>query len=234
MDQQLAIVVPVGPKDQAADLLQQLGRWLPNAEVIGSATRLATDVEIEAARALRLRWIVGPAGRAAQQNRGAAAAGGHWLWFLHTDTRLSEESTAALRIFTTGSTPSIGYFRLSFAADGPKAVRLNAIGANLRSRWLGLPFGDQGFVMPRSTWDRLGGFNDQLEIGEDLDLVVRARAAGIPVVELAAVLTTSSRRYEAAGWLQTTARHAHLTWSLYRAARARLRLNQGGETPTAL
>ncbi len=225
MIEQLAVVIPVGPDDRATPLLRQLGRALPGAEVIGSATRPAMPEETDAARRGGLTWVVGPAGRAAQLNRGAAAARAAWFWFLHADTTLPDPVTPALEAFTAESAHqnAIGYFRLAFAGDGPRATRLNAAGANFRSRWLGLPFGDQGFLVRRPVWDRLGGFDDRIGPGEDLDWVVRARAAGVPLVALPAVLTTSARRYRDAGWLRTTWRHAWLTVGLYRSARARLR-----------
>ena len=53
------------------------------------------------------------------------------------------------------------------------AMQLNAAGANLRSRWLGLPFGDQGLVLPRASFERLGGFDPALRYGEDHALVWR-------------------------------------------------------------
>ena len=224
MIEPLAVVVPLGPNDRATGLLRQLGGLLPGASLVVSATRPALPEETAAAAGLRLEWIAGPGGRAGQQNRGASAATGSWLWFLHADSSLNPDTIGALEEFTRAadSAASIGYFRLAFSDDGPGVTRLNAALANARSRWLALPFGDQGFVVPPAVWSRLGGFDDSLGRGEDLDLVVRARAAGIPLKELPAVLTTSARRYRTAGWLRTTWRHLWLTVSLYRSARRRL------------
>ena len=90
-------------------------------------------------------------------------------------------------------------------------MRTNAMGANWRSRRLGLPFGDQGLVLPRLEFDRLDGFDPRLAHGEDHALVWRARRAGLPLREIDAAVITSARKYAERGWLRTTLRHLRLT-----------------------
>lgn len=77
--------------------------------------------------------------------------------------------------------------------------------------------------MPRAAFLDLGGFDTSLELAEDLDLVVRARAAGMPLQFLDARVITSARRYRRNGWLKTTASFAWLTVRLSRTSRRRLR-----------
>jgi hypothetical protein len=211
----LSIVVSIGPTEGAwQGLIQDLTKRFPEAEVV-----LATCVPLASPPGTIV--VSGSPGRAAQQNRGAAAAWGTWLWFLHADTVVTPQVPAVLHPFLAGPADRIGYFRLGFQTDGPRLVRLNALGANFRSRWLGLPFGDQGFVVPRPVWELLGGFDERFGLGEDLELAVRARSRGIPLVSLRAPLLTSARRYREHGWLATTIRHARLTVEQVRRARAR-------------
>lgn len=153
-----------------------------------------------------------PAGRARQQNAGAKAATRDWLWFVHADTRLTPETLPALRAWLDGA-PALGWFRLRFADDGPRLPRWNARGANWRSRVLGLPFGDQGLILPRADFHRLGGFDPELPYGEDHALVWRARRAGLPLRAVDAELITSARKYSNNGWLRTTSRHLALTFA---------------------
>jgi len=94
---------------------------------------------------------------------------------------------------------SLGWLDLAFRPGGPPLMRLNAYGANLHSAWLGMPFGDQGFVIPARSSAALGGFEENAPYGEDHLL------AG------AACLFTSARKYERGGWAATTARHLWLT-----------------------
>jgi hypothetical protein len=208
----LSVIVPVGPADTAwPALLGDLSALEPGAEIllvapIGAAPANFSSEQHE----LRVpaRWLEAPPGRACQQNIGAAAAKGKMLWFLHADTRAPAAAITAAQRFTDAA---LGYFDLRFASDGPPLVHANALGAWVRSRWLGLPFGDQGFILPQRVFEALGRFDESLPMAEDHALVWAARRAGIPVVPVRAPLLTSARRYAEQGWLRTTLRHARLT-----------------------
>lgn len=152
-----------------------------------------------------------PAGRAHQLNAGIAAAQGDWLWLLHADSRLCADTLPALQAHLATGSRALGWFRLAFRDDGPGLTRLNALGANLRARWLGLPFGDQGFVLRRDDAERLGAFDPSLAFGEDHAWVWRARRIGLPLREIHGALATSARKYAERGWLRTTLRHLRLT-----------------------
>lgn len=216
----LSIVVPIGPDDAAwRQLLQDLANFGTAPEIILSACRPWSD-------ALELpenaRWLQGAQGRARQLNAGARETSNRFIWFLHADTRLSPGVDTSVRHFIDSNVPKLAYFRLKFANDGPVLTRLNAWAANWRSRRFGLPFGDQGFIVDRSVYERLHGFDESAALGEDLDFVVRWQAAGFELLELPAELVTSARRYRQHGWLSTTLEHVRLTWRLTREARRRL------------
>lgn len=209
----LSVIIPVGPADPAwRELLGDLRALGDRAEIILVATQGEAPADFVAADhglAAPCRWLEAPAGRARQQNAGAAAAAGATLWFLHADSRAPAAALAAALRHT--GREALGYFDLRFQNDGPRLARLNALGARIRSRWFGLPFGDQGLIMPRSVFERLGGFDERLTAGEDHAFVWAARRAGFPLAPVGAVLETSARRYAAHGWLRTTLRHARLT-----------------------
>ncbi len=154
-------------------------------------------------------------GRARQCNEGVALSSGDYLWWLHADSRLQADCWTALRAAIAAQPNALHWFRLGFA-DGPALTRLNAAGANWRSRRFGLPFGDQGLCLSRAQFRSLGGFDERMALGEDLALVVRAKRAGIALNEVPATIVTSARRYRARGWLRTTLRHLWLTWRLTR------------------
>lgn len=214
----LSIVIPIGPGETAWRALLGDLQGLPvDIELLLVGVE-AAPVELDAlsgALAGRLRWLRAPRGRASQQNAGAAAARGAWLCFLHADSRLDG---AALRALATLAQrpPALYYFDLGFF-DGPALLRLNALGAKLRARLLGLPFGDQGLSLPRAEFERLGGFDPSLPRAEDHALVWAAHRAGLPVRPLGARLRTSGRRYAEAGWLRTTLRFLALSWTQARA-----------------
>jgi len=213
---ELAVVVPLGPGERAwRGLLPELVALPPGARVVLVATAAddlpaANDAMLPALQA-ELVALVAPRGRSTQLNVGARAADRPWLWFLHADSRLVAATLPALVATATRAPHGLGYFDLRFAADGPAAVRLNELGALVRSRVLGLPFGDQGFFLAARVFERLGGFDPALTCGEDHALVWAARRAGVPLAPAGAPLYTSARKYADGGWFATTARHLRLT-----------------------
>lgn len=142
--------------------------------------------------------------RAKSLNAGAARATGELLWFLHADSGLAEDSVARLLAAAERHPEALLFFDLSFARDGGKLMRLNEWGANRRSRWLKLPFGDQGLACRRDVFAKIGPYREDAAYGEDHLLVWQAHCAGSPLVPVGAPLMTSARRYAEEGWLRLT------------------------------
>jgi hypothetical protein len=214
----LCVVIPCGPGETSWQaLLPQLAGLPGSAEIVLSGVSGSAHWPPRSADLLAdpltgrgsCRLAEGPAGRAAQQNRGAAAGRNPWLWFLHADSRLHADALS--HVAAMPESPTLGYFDLAFH-DGPASMQLNRLGAFVRSRWLGMPFGDQGLLLPRAAFDSLGGFDESLSGGEDHALVWSARRAGLQLRPLRLPLYTSARKYIEHGWWQTTARHLQLSW----------------------
>ncbi len=147
-------------------------------------------------------WVEGPPGRGGQVRRGADAAGGPWLMFLHADTWLGPGWAVAVMDHMGQGVDQAGYFRLDFRAEG-LAPRVVAGWANLRSRALGLPYGDQGLVIARDLYDLVGGMPD-IVLMEDAEMARRLRGR---LRALPAEARTSAARYEAEGWLRRGTRN---------------------------
>ena len=209
----LSVIVPLGPGEaEWPGLARQLGGALPpSSEVILVAAGEAAEPATAWPERIPLRRFGAGAGRARQLNSGAQNALGEWLWFLHADTRLGPDSMSALLAFLHRGEPALGWFDLAFRPGGPALMRLNALGANMRSAWLGLPFGDQGLVIPARSFAAIGSFDETASRGEDHKLAWAARRAGLPLRRIGARLFTSARTYQRGGWAATTARHLWLT-----------------------
>ena len=144
------------------------------------------------------------AGRAYQMNAGAARADGGSLLFLHADTLLPPEWTEV--VCRTLHEPDVvaGAFRLRIAGDfrGRSFIEWTA---DLRSRWLQRPYGDQGLFLTRALFEEMGGFAD-LPIMEDYELAARLRRRG-RIITVREPALTSGRRWQTLGVLRTTIRN---------------------------
>jgi hypothetical protein len=89
------------------------------------------------------------------------------------------------------------YFRFSFDDDGFMPRLVEGLVA-LRCFLFALPYGDQGLLISRALYDRLGGFRS-IPLMEDVDLVRRLKRREL--VSLKSRAVTNSRRYQSEGYL---------------------------------
>jgi rSAM/selenodomain-associated transferase 2/rSAM/selenodomain-associated transferase 1 len=180
----------------AVSALQQTGP----CEIIvadgGSADRTLTLAKQAGARV-----VVSAASRARQMNAGAAQATGSVLLFLHVDTFPPANWPNLISEALRRPGVAAGAFHLQI--DGHfRGKHMIEWSANLRSKWLQLPYGDQGLFLARSLFESLGGFDDQ-PIMEDYEMVRRLRRFG-SIETLPEAVRTSARRWERFGVMRTT------------------------------
>ncbi len=174
----------------------------------------SADGTKEAASAAGCRLLESARGRGRQLREGAAAAETPWLLFLHADTRLGAGWAEEAEDFIEATGPEgerAAYFTLAYDEEG-KAARRTAGLANWRSRVLGLPYGDQGLLIPRAFYESLGGFPDE-PLMEDVALARRIGRARLTGLKSWAV--TSAERYRQGGWLKTALRNLALLTLYY-------------------
>ncbi len=191
-----------------ADLAGQIGIA---CEVIVSdggsedSTRDIADAFFVGGR-LQGKVLNGRRGRGCQLNRGAGQAAADWLLFLHADSRLPEKSqlrTALdfMRAETerAASDSLAGRFTLRFAAETSlQGVGLAYYEAKARLGRPGCIHGDQGLMLAKSFFRRVGPFREDLPVMEDTSLAERIRAAGHWCL-LPGEIITSARRFATEG-----------------------------------
>ncbi len=208
----VSVIIPLKLSETAWQRLIGELALPPSSEIILAAGGLPAAIERGVApEGIALRICTTGKGRAGQMNAGADLAAHEWLWFLHADSRPGEGVFEALARITGDKAPALYFFDLRFLADGPTAMRLNEWAVGWRAGVFGLPFGDQGFVIRKDVFERLGGYREDATYGEDHLLVWAAKRQGIPVKRAGAALFTSARKYRDRGWLGTTVLHVWLT-----------------------
>lgn len=175
----VSIIIPLAPGETAHERL------------LDDLKHLGTDI------------IVSSEGsRAKSLNAGAAKARNPFLWFLHADSRVSAENLVGLEQALARRSNALHYFDLAYEESG--LAMLNAWGANIRSYLCGLPYGDQGFCISKTLFEKIGGYPENAPYGEDFLFVRLAKKAEIRLSRIPSKLKTSARKYQQQGWLKLT------------------------------
>lgn len=148
--------------------------------------------------------ISSPPGRAEQMNTGAKQARGDVLLFLHADSGFPPKGFEAIRLALQSNSTLGGAFRLRI--DSPLFfLRVISAMANLRSSFLKLPYGDQGYFVRRDIFLKMGGYHS-MPLMEDIDFIRRLKKCG-RIILLKESISTSPRRWDRKGYYYTSFRN---------------------------
>lgn len=156
----------------------------------------------------RVTRVLSRKGRGNQMNKGADAATGEILLFLHADTYLPSGAFEKIDAVMRTGRYAGGSFDLGIES-GRIAFRIVEQAASLRSRITRIPYGDQAIFVRREIFQSMGGYMD-FPIMEDFDLMQRLKRAGHPIIIISHKVRTSPRRWEKEGVFYCTVRN----WTL--------------------
>lgn len=202
----LGVVIPVHQaSEQLQQLIEQFARsTLPLKIVVvnGGRTELpAVDNELK-----RVSVIVTERhGRGYQLRLGTRHLNTPWYLMLHADSLLTDGWEKVIKQFIT-DTPALdqaGYFDFQLNTKNRKARMLEYL-VLWRCRILGLPYGDQGLLIPARLLASCGGVPD-IPLMEDVQLARklsrrRLKRLGMP-------LQTSAQHYTEHGFLKRSAQN---------------------------
>ncbi len=207
----VAVIIPV--LNEAADINERL-RVLANAGfeeliVVDGGSDDGTVAQVRALldalactsprSACRMTLLQGPRGRALQMNRGAEAATGEVLLFLHVDTRLSPGAPERIR---EAVRQGCEWGRFDVRLDGRQFVfRIIERAMNWRSALTGIATGDQALFMRRDVFGMLRGFAP-IPLMEDIELSRRLRTLAWPA-RIRVPVVSATRRWQRAGVART-------------------------------
>ena len=150
-------------------------------------------------------------GRGRQLAAGAEAARGSWILLLHADTILEPGWSSRVRTHIESRPHRAACFRLKFDVDSIPA-KLVACWANFRSRYLSLPFGDQGLLILAELLEDKGGI-PRIPLMED---VVLSRKLRGHIDILDSFAETASVNYTREGWIRRGAKNLLTQYRFFR------------------
>jgi len=209
----LSIIIPAWNEEatiaKTLEMLLGLTAGRGDTEIIVSVS--GDDRTAELASAFPVIVCHSEKGRAIQMNTGAKLAKGSILYFLHADTVpppsfCDDILSAVERGFEAGC------FRMTF--DDPDWLM------QLYGWFTQFPLticrgGDQSLFITRELFERIGGFDERMQIMEDIDIIERIqRQTEFHILD--STVTTSARKYHANGTvrLQAIFGTIHLMYAL--------------------
>lgn len=179
-------------------------------ETLPLARRLAVDAPFVC------RIHEGRAGRGRQMNAGARFSNGGTLLFLHVDSIFSGTDVLAEGLSVldreaanSGNERIAGHFALRFQReDNQPSLAFYFYEAKAALDRSGCIHGDQGFMLRKSFFQQLGGFETSLGFLEDDRLAAKVRRLGGQWILLPGPLFTSARRFETEGFFPRQALNA--------------------------
>jgi rSAM/selenodomain-associated transferase 2 len=210
---QLAVIIPtLDEREVLPHLLADLARQEDVSLELLVSDGGSTDGTVELVRELAVRFpfplalLAAPRGRASQMNAAAAAAHSTMLFFLHADSRLPSPSALrqgldqlAARRAAAGHDRLAGHFTLQFCRSDPTPnFGYYFFEAKARLDRPGCTHGDQGFLLSRAFFARVGPFPAGFPMLAETRLAERVRAVGEWCL-LSPTIQTSARRFELEG-----------------------------------
>jgi len=198
MTSNISIIIPTLNEGQNINALKPLVKLVREIIVVDGGSK---DDTRKMAADLGFTVITSNKGRGTQLNHGAEKASSPLLLFLHADTILPLNFQHLVENCLEDQNIILGAFSLHIQT---KSFLLQTIckTANLRSRFLQLPYGDQALFIRKTDFHALSGF-PRIPIMEDYIFVKRAGKKG-KIQTLTQSVQTSARRWQKLGIIQTT------------------------------
>jgi glycosyltransferase involved in cell wall biosynthesis len=134
----------------------------------------SSDATLSIADGAGAHIVCGGKTRSGQMAEGAAVAKSDWLLFLHPETALETGWEVEAESFIDQAVmerPRAAVFRFALEEFGGEARRAEAKAA-LRTAMFALPFGNQGLLISKRLYQKIGGYRPVASM-EDADIVRR-------------------------------------------------------------
>ncbi len=221
-DRMISIIIPV--LNEESSIVRLLEHLLNNARnstaleliVVDGGSKDETLSKIEefnSAVNKIVKVIHSEKGRGKQLHNGSKVATKEILYFLHADS-YPPKNYDQLIIEAVQKGHPAGCFRMKFKSWHPWLI---IIGWFTRFSWKASRGGDQSQYITRELYDEIGGYNTEIPIYEDYDLIAKLYDRDQYYV-IPEWLKTSARRYHEKGVLRLQWFYITIYWRKYRGA----------------
>ena len=146
-----------------------------------------------------IQFFTSKKNRGLQLNIGGENSDTDWIFFLHADSILDSDAINEINKFISNAKNNYkaAALKLNFNQKNIYSYLLSKI-VFFRSKYLKLPYGDQGLLISKAFYKKIGGFKP-LPIMEDVEIVKNIGFKNIILLD--SYITTDSIRYKDQGWL---------------------------------
>jgi rSAM/selenodomain-associated transferase 2 len=205
MTMRLSVIIPAYNEEE--NLPRTLKRLVGFCHEVIVVDGNSKDATAQTARKMGALVLLSQKGRGLQMALGASMAKGDVLCFVHADTLVPKDFARHISRALQDSRVVWGAFALGV---GERALGLDLIclGANLRTCFFKLPYGDQAIFVKRDAYFAVGGFAP-IPIMEDVEIARKLGRIGRFCMARARVYT-SARRWQQEGLLARTLKNYSL------------------------
>ena len=157
------------------------------------------DLTIDVSKKFNTKIITSQKNRGLQLNLGGKKVTTNWIFFLHSDSILQNNAVEEIKKFISSNSNEYiaASFKIKFNQRNIYSYLLAKI-VTLRSKYLKLPYGDQGLLISKVFYNKLGGYKG-LPIMEDVEIIRNIGFKNIKILN--SYIITDSIRYKSEGWL---------------------------------
>tara|TARA_B110000238_G_scaffold155968_1_gene168677 strand:+ start:263 stop:955 length:693 start_codon:yes stop_codon:yes gene_type:complete len=157
------------------------------------------DLTKEICKNYNTQFFTSKKNRGMQLKLGGDKSNTNWIFFLHADSILQNNAIDEIAKFISVDENNYraAAFKLKFNQKHLYAFCLSKI-VSFRSKYFKLPYGDQGLIISKTFYNKIGGFK-ALPIMEDVEIIKNIGFKNIRILD--SYIITDSIRYKTQGWL---------------------------------